>query len=52
VTISGSEAGVSGGAAYDALVAATAAEHDRTLLTLDRRAAATYVRMGARAEFL
>lgn len=47
-----SEAGVSGGAVYDALVAATAAERGRTLLTLDRRAAATYVRMGARAEFL
>lgn len=41
-----------GGAVYDALVAATAAAHDRTLLTLDRRAADTYARMGARVEFL
>ncbi len=47
-----STAGVWGGAVYDALVAATAAEHDRTLLTLDRRAAYTYARMGARVEFL
>lgn len=45
-------AGVSGGAVYDALVAATAAEHGRTLLTLDSRAAATYARMGALVEFL
>ncbi len=38
--------GVSGGAAYDGLVAAIAAEHDATLLTLDRRATATYERLG------
>lgn len=46
------EARVAGGAVYDALVAATAVAHDRTLLTLDRRAADTYARMGARVEFL
>ncbi len=39
--------GVSGGAAYDGLIALTAAEHGRTLLTLDRRAVRTYERVGA-----
>jgi predicted nucleic acid-binding protein len=34
--------GIAGGAVYDALVAATAAEHGITLATRDRRAAATY----------
>jgi predicted nucleic acid-binding protein len=34
--------GISGGAVYDALVAATAAEHGITLATRDRRAADTY----------
>ena len=34
--------GVAGGAVYDALVAATAAEHGITLATRDRRAAETY----------
>ena len=34
--------GIAGGAAYDALVAATAAEHGITLATRDRRAAQTY----------
>ncbi|MDQ3608856.1 MAG: PIN domain-containing protein [Actinomycetota bacterium] len=43
---------VVGGSVYDALVAATAAAHGRTLLTFDRRAADTYARMGARVEFL
>lgn len=46
------QTGVVGGAVYDALVAATAVAHGRTLLTLDRRAADTYARMGARVEFL
>ncbi len=36
------EAGVSGGAVYDALVGATAAEHRVRLLTRDLRALATY----------
>jgi predicted nucleic acid-binding protein len=34
--------GMAGGAVYDALVAATAAEHAITLATRDRRAAETY----------
>lgn len=37
--------GVSGGATYDRRVAAIAAEHDATLVTLDRRATATYERL-------
>jgi hypothetical protein len=41
-------AGVFGGAAYDGLVALEAAAHDRTLLTLDERAQATYRRLGVR----
>jgi len=36
------DGGIIGGAAYDALVAATAAENDAELLTCDRRAAAVY----------
>lgn len=40
--------GVRGGAVYDGLVAATAAEHDLTLCTLDRRARATYEAIGVR----
>jgi predicted nucleic acid-binding protein len=36
------ELGIAGGAVYDALVAATAAEHGITLATRDRRAAETY----------
>jgi toxin FitB len=40
-------AGVFGGAAYDGLVALEAAAHDRVLLTLDRRALATYQRLGS-----
>ena len=34
--------GIAGGAVYDALVAAAAAEHGITLATRDRRAAGTY----------
>ena len=37
-----SSLGLAGGAVYDALVAATAAEHGITLATRDRRAAETY----------
>jgi hypothetical protein len=40
------DSGVFGGAAYDGLVALEAAAHDRTLLTLDRRALGTYQRLG------
>lgn len=42
------EAGISGGAVYDGLVAAAARQADATLLTLDARAAATYRAVGAR----
>ena len=46
------EHSVTGGAAYDALVAATAAEHSVQLITCDRRAASTYERYGVRVIFL
>ena len=39
-------AGVVGGATYNGLVALEAAAHGETLLTLDRRAEATYRRLG------
>jgi len=45
------EEGVTGGAVYDAIVAATAREAGATLLTLDRRAIATYERVGADYRF-
>ena len=38
---------VSGGASYDALIAATAAHHGAGLLTRDERAAEVYERIGA-----
>ncbi|MCE9623536.1 MAG: PIN domain-containing protein [Actinomycetia bacterium] len=44
--------GVSGGATFDGLIALTAAIHDVTLLSLDRRAAETYRRCGVRFELL
>jgi predicted nucleic acid-binding protein len=40
------ERGIVGGAVYDALIAATAAEHGAELLSCDRRAASTYERYG------
>jgi predicted nucleic acid-binding protein len=40
------ETGVSGGAVYDALIAATARAADDILLSCDRRAAQTYERIG------
>jgi predicted nucleic acid-binding protein len=40
------ERGISGGAVYDALIAATAAEHGAELVSCDRRAAANYERYG------
>lgn len=43
---------ISGGAAYDALVAATAAQHEAGLATCDRRAAAVYESCSVRATFL
>jgi hypothetical protein len=39
--------GISGGAAYDALVAITAADKGATLRTLDTRAERIYRRLGA-----
>jgi predicted nucleic acid-binding protein len=44
--------GVIGGAAYDALVAATAADHDVELVSCDRRAAVVYERYGVRTRLL
>ena len=38
--------GIAGGAVYDALVGAAARHHRRSLLSLDRRAAVTYARVG------
>jgi predicted nucleic acid-binding protein len=46
------ERGIAGGAAYDALVAATAAHHGAQLLTCDRRAAAIYDGYGVSVTFL
>ena len=46
------EHGVTGGAAYDALVAATAAGCGAELVTCDRRALPVYERYGVRAQFL
>lgn len=43
------ELGIDGGAVYDALVALTAASADATLVSCDRRAAATYARCGVQA---
>jgi predicted nucleic acid-binding protein len=45
-------AGVAGGAAYDGLIALTAATHGATLVTRDARAATTYRACGARFELL
>jgi hypothetical protein len=44
--------GVTGGAAYDALVAATTAGCGAELITCDRRALPIYERYGVRAQFL
>ena len=44
--------GVTGGAAYDALVAATAASCDAELVTCDRRALPVYERYGLRTRLL
>ena len=43
---------ISGGAAYDALVAATAASHRAELVTCDRRAVPIYERYGLRVRIL
>lgn len=44
--------GVTGGATYDALVAATALQHGLALRSLDRRAAVTYQAIGVEYELL
>lgn len=44
--------GVTGGAAYDALVAATAASHRAELVTCDRRATRIYEAYGVRTHLL
>lgn len=44
--------GVTGGAAYDALVAATAASYRAELVTCDRRALPIYERYGVRPQLL
>jgi predicted nucleic acid-binding protein len=44
--------GITGGAVYDAIVAATAREAGATLLTLDRRAIPIYERVGTAYRFL
>ena len=46
------ERGVSGGAAYDAVIALVAVGVGATLVTLDTRARATYDRMGVATQFL
>lgn len=45
-------AGLGGGAVYDAIIGATAREHDATLLTLDRKAQRTYAAVGASFELI
>lgn len=46
------DAEILGGAVYDALVAAVAAEHDAVLVTRDRRALGIYRAVGADVEYL
>lgn len=46
------EQGIAGGSVYDALVGATAAEHDIVLVTRDARALDTYRSVGASIELL
>jgi predicted nucleic acid-binding protein len=46
------DASISGGAAYDGLVAATAAYCGTQLVTCDRRALPVYERFGVRTQFL
>ena len=44
--------GIAGGAAYDALIAATAAAAGAELVSCDRRAAETYRRLGVAVDLL
>lgn len=43
---------IAGGSVYDALIGATAAEHQRVLVTRDRRALETYRSLGAEVELI
>lgn len=44
--------GLSGGALYDALIAATAREHGATLLSADRRAREAYEAIGVQVSYI
>lgn len=46
------DAGIAGGAIYDAMVALAARDHDVELLTRDRRAQATYAQLNVRFRLL
>jgi predicted nucleic acid-binding protein len=46
------ERGIRGGALYDALIAATALHHRRTLVSADRRAAPAYSALGVDVVFI
>ena len=46
------DAGLRGGALYDALIAATAREHDATLLSADRRAREAYEAIGVDVSYI
>ncbi len=46
------DAGLRGGALYDALIAATARAHDATLLSADRRAREAYEAVGANVSYI
>jgi predicted nucleic acid-binding protein len=46
------EAGITGGAVYDALIGATAQHAGATLLTRDRRATAVYEKLGISYELV
>jgi predicted nucleic acid-binding protein len=46
------DAGLRGGALYDALIAATAREHGATLLSADRRAREAYEAIGVDASYI
>ncbi len=46
------DAGLRGGALYDALIAATAREHGATLLSVNRRAREAYEAIGVEASYL
>jgi predicted nucleic acid-binding protein len=46
------DAGVRGGALYDALIAATAAAHGAQIVSADHRAQATYAAMAAEVRFI